>query len=68
MLIRLKVPYDNGTVRLAAGETTTDLPDNLASRLVRSGLAEEIRGNRGVNISRAKSGLPPIKGRSRAKK
>jgi len=69
MLIRLKVPYDNGAVRCAAGDTTADLPENTAARLVRSGLAEEVRGNRAVNITRAKSGLPPVKRRmARTKK
>lgn len=40
MLIRFKVPYDNGT-SFAANEITGAIPDRLAKRLVQSGLAEE---------------------------
>jgi hypothetical protein len=60
MVIRFKVPFDNGAVKCEAGETTSELSASYASRLVRAGLAEVVPGNKGVNMIRAEMGLAPI--------
>lgn len=61
MIIRFKVPFDNGTVKCAEGETTGELSDSYAARIVRSGLAEIVTGNLSVNAARESAGLAPIK-------
>lgn len=68
MVIRFKVPFDNGTVKCEAGETTGELSPAYAARLVRSGLAEVLPGNRGLNAVRAQAGLAPVKRTTRRKK
>jgi hypothetical protein len=67
MVIRFKVPFDNGKVKCDVGETTSELPLAYATRLVRSGLAEVVAGNRGVNELRAEMGLPPVASMSMTK-
>jgi hypothetical protein len=67
MVIRFKVPFDNGTVKCAEGESTSELSPSYAARLVKAGLAEVVAGNRGVNVVRAEMGLPPIASMSMTK-
>ena len=66
-VIRFKVPYDNGTVCCAEGETCSEFTPGYAARLVRSGLAEFVPGNKGVNQLRAEAGLPPLPSMSMTK-
>lgn len=61
MVIRFKVPFDNGTVKCEAGETTSELSPSYAARLVRAGLAVAVPGNRGLNEARRNAGLAPVK-------
>lgn len=68
MVIRFKVPFDNGAVRCAAGEQTGELAHSVAARLVRCGLAEEVRGNKGINHVRGQAGMSSVKRGGRAKK
>lgn len=67
MVIRFKVAFDNGVVKCAAGETTSELSPAYATRLVRVGLAEVVAGNKAVNAIRAEMGLPPIASMSMTK-
>lgn len=60
MMIRFKAHYDNGTICAQPGDTTGILAPALAARLVRSGLAEEVQGNEGLNLARAEAGLEPV--------
>lgn len=60
MMIRFKQHYDNGTISARPGDTTGLLAPVLAARLVRSGLAEEVEGNEGLNLARAEAGMEPI--------
>lgn len=67
MIIRFKVPFDNGTIKCEAGDTTSELPTSYAERLVRSGLAEIVTGNKAVNEMRAEMGMFPIPSMSMTK-
>lgn len=45
MKIRMKVPYDDGTVKLAKGSDGEGLSDQQKKRLVRVGLADEVKAS-----------------------
>lgn len=57
MLIRFKVAYNE---RFPAGSETDELPNAIALRCVRSGIAEHIGGDEGLNKARAKVGMEPL--------
>lgn len=61
MGVRMNVPWDDGTVRLVAGEEYFGFSPTLERRLVRSGLAEEVGGNESLNQARAGAGMAPLK-------
>lgn len=60
MGVRMKVPWDDGTVKLVAGEEYYGFSPSHAARLVRCGLADAIEGNKSVNGLRETMGLEPV--------
>lgn len=68
MGVRMKKAWDDGTRKLAAGEECHDFSPKFETRLLKSGLAEEISGPEGLANARARAGMAPLaspKGRVR---
>lgn len=59
-MIRMKVPWDDGNIRLSAGEECCELPNGTEARLVNAGLAEFIPGPEALDRLRAKVGMEPL--------
>lgn len=59
MKIRMKVPYDNGRIRLEKGDIGDTIPEHDRARFVRAGLAEEVKATKPTKPRKAPKAKAP---------